>query len=337
MNKKKILPFEEHPYSIAYHSLAFTMGILQANAIEDITPYLCDRYINCYFFLKPDGNRFITAINDVWMSEGNIIIYERVDLSPDVYKTIYGDCVDDFRKCIDRGGYVEGIYNEECIQGKKAFEKYYYEHEFFLLGYDDEKEHFISAGFLKDSKFQIYTIPYDDMRKSIDTLKAPKICYNAMRYNIEAKFELNISKIIRELADYVNSTTSLSIDRRDRSFGIQAILDMADHFIDTSEKDNYIDFRYTRALMEHKFFMNMRVDYLIKKGYVKDNNYLDAAQSVYKMSEQIHMLALKYKIMPKQHIAGNIRKLIIEMQNIEIDYINGFLFDLKNTLGGAAQ
>ena len=86
---------------------------------------------------------------------------------------------------------------------------------------------------------------------------------------------------------------------------------MADHFIDTSEKDNYIDFRYTRALMEHKFFMNMRVDYLMKNGYVKDNNYLDASQAVYKLSERIHMLALKYKIMRKQCIAENIRKLMI--------------------------
>ena len=52
MKKKVILPFEDHPYSLTYHYIAFPMGIIQGNAKKDITPDFSpiEEIANGFFF-----------------------------------------------------------------------------------------------------------------------------------------------------------------------------------------------------------------------------------------------------------------------------------------------
>ena len=49
MKRKIILPFDDYPIPSMYHNVAFPMGIIQGNAKGDITPWLCGKFLNCYF------------------------------------------------------------------------------------------------------------------------------------------------------------------------------------------------------------------------------------------------------------------------------------------------
>ena len=58
MKKKVRLPFEEQPVMRMYHNMAFPTGIIQGNAKEDITPWLCGKCINCLLNRNRLRNQF---------------------------------------------------------------------------------------------------------------------------------------------------------------------------------------------------------------------------------------------------------------------------------------
>lgn len=60
------------------------------------------------------------------------------------------DLLSTFWTFINHGYYVRGIYNEKHIQSKSAYEKENYNHDFFVIGYDNN---FYSVGFVADSRF----------------------------------------------------------------------------------------------------------------------------------------------------------------------------------------
>lgn len=61
-----ILPYPEMPSFICYHNKAFPFGIIQANAPEDITKWLCTKCINTVFNPNSPKNKFDLAIWDTW-------------------------------------------------------------------------------------------------------------------------------------------------------------------------------------------------------------------------------------------------------------------------------
>ncbi len=171
-----------------------------------------------------------------------------MDLYPELYNALYSrDLLFQFRKMLNLGYYPHGNYNEEFIPGKEPFQKRYYSHDFILIGYDDRKQVFISVGYLLDQKFHRYSIAYEDMKKAVYSIRGPKIAYNFWKYNQEAKYELNISKLVTELSDYIQSTTSQKKKFNNVCLGMQAIHELGSYIVKTCSKENYIDLRYTRA------------------------------------------------------------------------------------------
>ena len=65
------LPFDDSPIVAQYLNNTYILGIIQANAEkrgQDITPWLCSKFINCSFFkgYRPDNNntRFSVQVFD---------------------------------------------------------------------------------------------------------------------------------------------------------------------------------------------------------------------------------------------------------------------------------
>ena len=81
--------------------------------------------------------------------------------------------------------------------------------------------------------------------------------------------------------------------------------------------------------MEHKFYMKLRMEYLLKNDLIKDLTYLEDAKKVYKMSEAVHLLGLKYNYTIKLLIIENINDIIKNMLAIEKVYLSFVLDDLK--------
>lgn len=328
MKKKIVLPFDDHPYSLIYHGSAFPMGIIQGNATHDITPWLSSKYINCWFN-ESATNKFAYYISDHWPTGDKILFQQKIDLFPDHFELIFKDLIMLFRKMLNMGYYPHGRYNEEYIPGKWSYQKQYYAHDFILIGYDDIKQCFISVGYLQDGHFQRYNIPYENMYHALNSLNSPKISYNFWLYNSEAEYNFNLSRLLFELSDYLQSTTSMKIYSQNRVWGVNAIEQLGRHFLNSCNGEKSIDVRYTRGLMEHKFYMKLRMEYLLKNDLIKDLTYLEDAKKVYKMSEAVHLLGLKYNYTKKLLIIENINDIIKNMLAIEKVYLSFVLDDLK--------
>lgn len=329
MRRKVILPFDDHPYSVMYQGTAFAMGIIQGNATEDIVPWLCGKYINCSFY-KNRKNQFMISISDSWGLDDKILFHQQVNLYPELYSALYTyDIIELLRRMIGKGCYPRGVYNEEFVPGKWSYQKKYYAHDFILIGYDDVSQNFLSAGYLEDEKFQRFLIPYESMRMALVSLKTEKFIADFYKYNTDAKYELNLKRIADELTDYICCKTSQKIYSKDGSWGMDALRQLANYFVNTSENKRYLDYRYTRGILEHKFFMQMRIDYLSKNGYLRDCSYSQQAQRVYKMAESVHMLALKYILTGKQEIVVHIHSIINDILSVENDYLSAVLCELQ--------
>ena len=328
MKKNVILPFEDHPYSQMYHHIAFPMGIIQGNAKEDITPWLCGKYINCSFS-KNKRDVFTVYNSDNWATKDNILLQQQFFLYPDLFDQLFGDETTCLKTMIGKGFYPYGLYNEEYIPGKWSYQKQYYAHDFLLIGYDDCTNEFVSVSYLRDGKFQRHTIPYENMGMALKTVKQEKKQFKFVKYNPNASFKFDRTRTVSELADYLQSTTSMQTNFDGTVWGMDALRAVTKFFRDSSESGDSIDSRFTRGIMEHKFYMNLRMDYLFKNDILKDFSYVDQAHQVYKMAENVHMLGLKYNLTHNQMVVSNIEKTVSEMLVMESAYLPYVLSDLK--------
>ena len=333
MQSKVLLPFADPSYSIMYHGIAFPMGIIQANADKDITPWLSSKYINCWFMSELD-NQFAYYFSDHWATKENILIHQKVELYGELLDSLYGDVIALLRKMLDLGYYPHGDYNEECIPGKWSYQNRYFLHDFLLIGYDDQAQCFLSVGFVNNSHFQRFEIPYECMRLAITTLKKPKIFINFWKYNPAAKFDFRHARFLSELSDYLHSRVSEGAFSKEGYWGMTALRQLSEYFLDCCNEGNGLDIRYTRGLMEHKFYMQMRMEYLVNQGYVQDVGHLDNAKQVYQLAEKLHLLAMKYDFKRDKNIGLRICETVNRMLALEQAYLPSVLSDVRRCFGG---
>ena len=326
---KLVLPFQIHPYIVMHHTAAFPMGIIQANARDDISPWLCGKYINCFY--KPNKTLDI-CLDDKWATNDKILIKQSISLSLSLYNDLSLDYITIAKKMLACKYYVGGMYNEEFIPGKIHYGEHYFAHDYLLIGYDDEAEFFISVGYLDGQTFQRFDIPYKSFDMAIRTLKKPNISFNFWIYNPKAKFELNSERMLKGIYDYVNSIPSSKQYLCGGYFGLDAVGKLADNFAENAEAGKGVDLRHSRGIMEHKFFMRLRLSYLHQNGILINDDYLEMAEQVYKMSEKMHLLLLKYLLTRNKRYADSAVKILRETVDIESSYLTSLYNDLKTRI-----
>ncbi len=333
MKRKVILPFVDQPLNLMYHSLAFPMGIIQGNAKEDITPWLCGRYVNCMFTPNQKDNKFQISLSDNWATADMILSKQSISLFSHMYHEFHMEILWLFCRMLENGYYVHGCYNEEYIPHKWAYGKQYYCHDFLLIGFNNVEKVFYSVGYLDDGKFHRYEIPYNNMLDSIVTLDHGKPAFNFWSFQKDADLSLNLFKVTIELEGYLNSTTSQKLYSVDKFFGLCAIDRLQIYFQKQAEQGYRLDHRYTRGLMEHKYFMELRMEYLNRQGILNRNTDIQYASEVYRISQKVHMLGLKYTMTGNQKTLFSLIDLISRMNERERKYLPAVLDDLKKQVG----
>lgn len=142
------------------------------------------------------------------------------------------------------------------------------------------------------------------MVKAIETLRTPKNELRFWKYNSTAEFSFNFKRIISDLSDYINSENSLPHPQyNNRSFGLSAIINLCEYLLKTTSECGYIDLRYTRGLMEHKYIMNLRIKTLHEHNLFNDRKWLEKSKTVYDIAKKIHLLSLKFIMTNQKSIA----------------------------------
>jgi hypothetical protein len=320
-----------------YHNTAFPLGIIIGNAARndiDLEPWFASRYIHCQFDDRSPTNKFNLSyayIKENWAVEDKLLLRHSINIRMSVLDRCDWDIIQLLKEAINNGYYPNGLYNEEMIPGKKSYLAQYYLHDYMLYGYDDEKKSFLSAGYLSDQKYESFLIPYANMKAALLSRRDGKLFLDFWKYNEKKSPCFDYFKLKKELKLYLDSAIpASSVLHKKVFYGSKALSALGIRLREDYKRFGVVDPRYTRGIMEHKFFMKLRVEFLMKNGYIKKERYYHFANDVYKMAERIHLLGIKFTIRKKGDI--DITTWINEMQEKERSYLNDIVSELQ---GGA--
>lgn len=328
MEKKVMLPFPEEPLSISYQYSAFVIGIIEANAKKDITPWLCSRYIDCTF-RENYADKFSISFYDHFATYENVLINEKVSFQIKTIEKLNINIISLIKTMLSNQKYIYGHYNEKYVPGKKSFEKKYRYHDFLLIGYDDFKEVFISVGYLADEKFQKFEIPYKNMMDALLTLDTPVLSIDIFSFNSSFIFSFDLEKILLMLENYIKSEVSSFEKINGHFYGIDSIKELSYHFKKTCLYTSDFKIKYTKSLLEHKKFMFLRIKYLCENGYLNEKYYVEQASVIFNEAKLIHLMGMKYRISKQKTILNDLCEKILEINEMEQKYLKDVIRDLK--------
>ena len=209
---KKILPYVEPMYS-TYHSLSSPGIALKQNKTSD----------NWYYNNTVDwscNRRFLRHMTtpEIKLLCGNIKsipFLEKIGISTRFARRC---TVDIIKTMIDDGFYVafDGV-DDYYVKGKCWYKEQHFNHEGMIIGYDNEKDTFILAGYDQRWIFTVFETPQKCFVEGMITLCDQGI-YGTL-YAIKVKEELqelNIQAIYNDLEKYLSSTIEdypLTLDR----------------------------------------------------------------------------------------------------------------------------
>lgn len=330
MKEKFVLPInlENIPFK-AYQMRGFEFAAL--NALEkDIYPFTYSFFINC-FYLRDETHLHFNFTSDKrsFFIGYNAFLHKNLELDHELVndEQAFTEAV---KRYIATPSFIVGEFDEYYIPGKYAYGKYYWEHAFFLYGYDDEKEAFMAMGYIDSGDFETYEIKYHDFYNAFVSRNSK---YLMLRYpNSDFDFEYLPLIGAAELGWYLNSTYhDIRLDPRER-YGISACEGFLEYIDEMANTEGMrLDLRFSRFFMEHKAFMSKRLKYLYGAGFISSDvsaEYLGVEQAYHRA----HMMFIKYNMTGKKDIAARVIEMLRAALTLEVNILNRVLDELLQRL-----
>lgn len=313
--EKCILPFTVDVEMKAYHNKAFPLGVMKAN-MPDYEIWLCNKLINCMHRLS---GSFDVCNRDLWSEDDGLIITQVLHLYPKTFKKI--DIISLNKDMLENGAYITGDYNEFFIEGKKAYKKYDYSHDYIIYGYDDEKEIFKSAAFMDNGGYNLFDIKYQNYYESIVENKVNQMYLEYRQFNYEYVPKINIVTIKEKLYCYLSSKKDYISFRADAScYGVAVWDELVEYISNIGEKN--LDYRYSRVYMEHKGIMVKRFKKLYEYGYLQEDRfYKEYFNDICLPAQAIHHMFIKFNMTRDIKLLSKINKMMSDVNIKEINII----------------
>lgn len=306
MNTRIQLPFCEDPISTMYNNYGFITGIIQGNNSNSFEPWAFGRYINCIF--KSDcGFHFSGSTANVWKEHSDYIsiIDRKFGVIPISKKVAH------MKYLLDEGYYIMYSLDQQYIPGMAAYQKKSFFHDTLIIGYNDEKQIFYLFGRFADLKMRISEVSYSNIEKAI----SKKSWSFVLEYNRNNRTNLNISLIRSKLTHYLYSVPEAK-RISGRKYGMDAVEQLCSYLLMQYRATSYMDYMYTRGLMEQKDLMLKMCEYINANEHCLPDDILQLSKQASDSASIIHLLALKASLKPHRDetisngIRGQFEKLI---------------------------
>ena len=225
-----------------------------------------------------------------------------------------------FRTFIDNGCYVHGIYNEKYVPLKWAYEIEDYNHDFLVIGYDNDNIY--SVGFVADGRFKQYKIPNQKFIEAVNNTGSSRVSINFFSYNDGVIPKPNIDRMLSDLDKYISTASYLDAPTPNAtSYGISALMRVKDFFVDEvlNNKKFYVDRRYSRVLYEHEWVLTQMIDAFLDSK--EKTEFIYRATNNLDRAKLVHMLGLKLELTGVDSLIHRIANLIDHIVEDEIQYI----------------
>ena len=302
-----------------YNNISFITGIIQGHHNNNFNPWAYGKYINCFF---NSGFGFhLGRSGDVWREHREYIqiINRRFGIIPQSKKVAHMNWL------LNEGYYIMIVLDEQYIPGMAAYQKRCYLHDSLLLGYNDEKLTYTLFGRFADGKLHIADIAYSDIEKAVSKGSWSFV----LKYEPCCSSNIDTSLIMTELSHYLFSSPSLRRGKETK-YGIEGIMSLGQYLSKQYRETRYMDYRYTRGLMEQKRLMSSMCQYLNSIGYTLPDEVLKLSQSASDSASIIHALTLKAKVKPDYD--DSIRKRLVNHFAKIVDTENEYIPLLLNCL-----
>lgn len=307
---ERTLPFALDVPCIAYHNLAFPLGIMKAN-INNFDEWLCNKLIDCKY--ENNYGRYNLFDSDIWDYAKGVTQTQSFHITPDLFNCNAFDIIGIIRYMIDHGNYIMGLLNEKYLPMKNAYGKYDFVHDFLIYGYDDNNRVFRSAGYTSNGHYELYDMSYDDYFQSMKGFCFSRFAIYFHKIANDYTAKLDVSSIKAKIEKYVNATDDS--DGKDL-YGIGVWSKLARSIRD--ETNMGIDIRFTRSFMEHKSLMSHRLNYLTDKGIIADEALSRRyVESVVTPANKVYLLSLKYNMTNREELRQRISNIILHAINNE--------------------
>ncbi|BCJ95338.1 hypothetical protein acsn021_29070 [Anaerocolumna cellulosilytica] len=240
-----------------YQHHAYTLGILLNSEKEYM--WLYNNYIQLAFTKSLGWDSFNFYMDYITHQP----VFTREHLSDSLLKSNHIKALDYIFNALNEGKYVLACVDEFYIPNRRAYQKFNYVHDILIYGYDDELMEFEVAGYDDRMNYSITKVPYKNME-----LSKPQYI-DILSVNSKYPFEMNIKSILLQLKQYINEIDNLLLGdmyRSDRTYGIEACLDILDMYKEEFRLNHLCDIRPIYLLVEHKECMYKRIE-LINKIY----------------------------------------------------------------------
>ncbi len=279
MKYKIWLPIQNGaPINTFNHHAAFLRILF---TIENYYKYFYSDFINIWLCPMPSAAGFIM---EKWYCDDEF--FDMVILTSDGENPItncFGEnadkmvpgllreenCIKNIKQMLSLGFYVSGRIDEYYVPKRKSEGRLHHRHDFYMNGYDDTEGCFYLGGYTVDEKYEIVNMPYGRFFLGLSELNRFNML-NFCRLKDEYNFEINISKIIALLEDYMSGCSSFEnpsgiFKPNTDSFyyGIGVYDGLVESIV---ENESRLDIRVFRMLMEHKKCMMERWEVLEEAG-----------------------------------------------------------------------
>lgn len=227
----KILLIDENPKWREIHTSAYMLSML--NVFENFSPkWVLQNCIKTIYTAEYNGV-LTYKHSPVWF-------LKYFNSHPSIYYP-QKDIINNIKQEINAGFYVILCVNEFYIPERKAFQKFYYEHDIIIYGYDDKN--FYTLAYNKDGLYKTLKIEHQIVEKAFLTHREHYFKFYSMKPKDNYLFDfINIKKIKEDLLKF------LYPDKENE--GIRAYECLYSIAKSLMEYDKNLDLRSFRFIME---------------------------------------------------------------------------------------
>lgn len=220
--------------------------------------------------------------------------------------------------------YIMIELDDYYIPCKDAFHKKHHRHSSFIYGYDLKKELFYITGFNKDNVYGYSEIHFDDFVKGFKSKYNNNFKLFIYKLNKKSGYKFDFYKFKYAFMDFLSGKHSLIYqvksgiipNKKSMFFGINTYKSLQQLLIKSinNKTNNHfeIPIQKIQAFYEHKKSMCLRLEYVIKKGYLTD------CQDLYLQYDLLskEFLVIRNKLIKAEIIQEN--KIVLDV----IEYLN---------------
>lgn len=315
MNQDTELPLSLNPPYKTYGYLWFDDGIIMASFKNSMQWILSN---NIHIGLSKKQLKVYNRESS-FINQGPLIVKEKTIYYHDVVSNPQS-IIRMVEEYIDSGYYIEGYWNEKAIKEKPAYQKYDFQHNYYIYGYNSVRNDFLSVGYTNLNQYTNFRFSYSEFIDSLKTYNSDvnKIILSKVNHNFVCVFEPD--KVRIAINDYLNSYGRFIISNdvsMNESCGEKAINDYVELLCEIASENGLIDMRNSRLLMEYKQVFRRAISQLPELKIIESSEI----DRIYKGYEIQHYLSLKYNTTRKRNEIDKLIDLLRRLVENERDFL----------------